>query len=74
VLKVFHTPLYFNLRVGTEGYKEGDFHHTPIGFYRARYAATRQKLAEEIQQTPSSAINHSLMYVELGLFYWVLEC
>jgi hypothetical protein len=39
-----------------------------------RFAATQQKLAGEIQQTPSSATNHSLMYVELGLFYWVLEC
>jgi hypothetical protein len=67
-------PLYFNLRAGTEEFNEGDFFHTPIDFYGARFTATRQKLAEEIQQTPSSAINHSLMYVELGLFYWALEC
>jgi hypothetical protein len=39
-----------------------------------RFTATQQKLAEEIQQLPSSATNHSMMYVELGLFYWVLEC
>jgi hypothetical protein len=35
---------------------------------------TRLKLEEEIQPTTPTATDHSLMYVELGLFYWALEC